>query len=130
MVLRGRRSHWEAFSGMLDRRGNLGHFDAITIHLLAHFDFSNELSQVVALEEWCELLEEGPHVLKVHEAFALAKLQLEQVEHQSISVQVSVVHVRLDGLGEVTEADLVACTVLVHFLVDGSAKQVEALKLV
>ena len=72
-------------------------------------------------------MQERLDVLQVHHVLLLTKLQLEEVKHKGISIHVSIVHVGLNSLREVSQADLSS---LFRILIDRSAKKIEALKFV
>ena len=72
-------------------------------------------------------MQERLDVLQVHHVLLLTKLQLEEVKDKGISIHIGIVHVGLNSLSKVSQADLPS---LFRILTDRSAKKIEALDFV
>ena len=96
----------EALGGVLNHRSDLVDLDAVALESVLQLDVSHELAQVVPLEVGFKFVEERLDVGEVQQVLLLPKLQLEEVANERVGVCVRVVHVRLDGLCEVVEGDV------------------------
>ena len=139
----------EALGGVPNHGGNLGDLDPVTLDTKVHVDVLHESIQVISLEVAGEFLQECLHVREVELGLLFAELQLEEVEDQGVGVRIGVVHVGLNGVGEVAARDVASAvprslhitnvtphkniiTAVIrdgYTYIIGSAEQVEALRL-
>lgn len=78
---------------MLYHRSDLGDRDTIAFEPTVELEVFNETPEVVPLEVWLSLLQEGFDIGQVDQVRLLAKFELEKMEDKILGVHIGIIHV-------------------------------------